>query len=78
MVEAGQSVFTLAQDGERDAVFEVDERTLLGDDKHGVSLTLVSDPNVSLSDVSERYRPPVDTKSSTVRVKVAIQDPPAA
>ena len=77
VVDAGQSVFTLAQDGERDAIFAVDERTLLGDDKHGgVALKLVSDPNVSAVGRVREISPAVDTKSSTVRVKIAIQDPP--
>ena len=31
MVQAAQSVFTLAQDGERDAVFDVPESMFLGD-----------------------------------------------
>ena len=76
VVDAGQSVFTLAQDGERDAIFAVDEKTLLRDDKHGgVALQLVSDPNVSAVGSVREISPAVDTKSSTVRVKIAIQDP---
>ena len=31
VVHAAQSVFTLAQDGDRDAIFDVDERSSLGD-----------------------------------------------
>jgi RND family efflux transporter MFP subunit len=78
VVDAGQSVFTLAQDGERDAIFAVDERTLLGDDKHGggVALKLASDPNVSAVGRVREISPAVDTKSATVRVKIAIQNPP--
>src|SRR5450631_4090294 len=66
VVQAAQSVFTLAQDGERDAVFDVPESMFLGDmEGDRVSLALVSGPAV-------------DPKSSTVRVKVAIQNPPPA
>ena len=74
-----QPVFTLAQDGDRDAVFEVDECIFFGDiDPHEVSLALVSDPNVTAIGHVREVSPAVDPKSSTVRVKVAIQNPLAA
>jgi membrane fusion protein, multidrug efflux system len=79
VVQAAQSVFTLAQDGDRDAVFDVDESIFLGDFESGqVSLTLVSDPNVTAVGQVREVSPALDPKSSTVRVKVAIQNPPAA
>jgi RND family efflux transporter MFP subunit len=78
-VQAAQSVFTLAQDGERDAVFDVPESMFLGDMERGrVSLALVSGPDVIGVGYVREISPAVDPKSSTVRVKVAIQDPPAA
>lgn len=78
VVQAAQSVFTLAQDGDRDAVFDVDESIFLGDFESGqVSLTLVSDPNVTAVGQVREVSPALDPKSSTVRVKVAIQNPPA-
>ena len=47
VVQAGQPVFSLAQDGERDAVFDVYESIFFGDFDGGpISLTLVSDPSV--------------------------------
>jgi RND family efflux transporter MFP subunit len=79
VVQAAQPVFTLAQDGDRDAVFDVYESIFFADlDGGRVSLTLVSDPNVSASGYVKEVSPAVDAKSSTIRVKVAIQDPPAA
>jgi RND family efflux transporter MFP subunit len=79
VVQAAQPVFTLAQDGDRDAVFDVYESIFFADlDGSRVSLTLVSDPNVSASGYVKEVSPAVDAKSSTIRVKVAIQDPPAA
>jgi RND family efflux transporter MFP subunit len=79
VVQAAQSVFTLAQDGERDAVFDVPESMFFGDVEHGrVSLTLVSDSDVTATGYLREISPAVDPKSSTVRVKVAIQNPPAA
>jgi membrane fusion protein, multidrug efflux system len=79
VVQATQSVFTLAQDGERDAVFDVPEAMLFGEVEHGrVSLALVSDPVVTATGHVREISPAVDPKSATVRVKVAIQDPPSA
>src|ERR1700757_306221 len=79
VVQAAQSVFTLAQDGERDAVFDVPESMFLGDMEHGhVSLALVSGSDVTAVGYVREISPAVDPKSSTVRVKVAIQNPPPA
>jgi RND family efflux transporter MFP subunit len=79
VVQAAQSVFTLAQDGERDAVFDVPESMFLGDMAGGrVSLALVSGPDVTGVGYVREISPAVDPKSSTVRVKVAIRNPPAA
>ncbi len=79
VVQATQSVLTLAQDGERDAVFDVSKSMFLGDVEDGrVSLALVSGPDVTAKGYVREISPAVDPKSSTVRVKVAIQNPPAA
>ncbi|MBV9563168.1 MAG: efflux RND transporter periplasmic adaptor subunit, partial [Bradyrhizobium sp.] len=79
VVQAAQSVFTLTEDGERDAVFDVPESMFLGDVESGsVSLALVSSPDVTATGHVREISPAVDPKSFTVRVKVAIQNPPAA
>jgi RND family efflux transporter MFP subunit len=79
VVQAAQSVFTLAQDGERDAVFDVPESMFFDDVEHGrVSLALVSDSSVTATGDVREISPAVDPKSSTVRVKVSIQNPPPA
>jgi membrane fusion protein, multidrug efflux system len=79
VVQAAQSVFSLAQDGERDAVFDVPESMFLSDMESGrVSLALVSGPDVTGVGYVREISPAIDPKSSTVRVKVAIQNPPAA
>jgi len=78
VVQTAQPVFTLAQDGERDAVFDVPESMFFGDVEGGqIRLTLLSDPNVLAVGYVREISPAVDPKSSTVRVKVAIQNPPA-
>jgi RND family efflux transporter MFP subunit len=79
VVQAAQPVFTLAQDGERDAVFDVPETIFFSQvDRESVSLALVSNSQVTATGRVREISPAVDPKSSTVRVKVAIQDPPAA
>ena len=79
VVQAAQPVFALAQDGERDAVFDVYESIFFARlDGSRVSLRLVGDPNVTASGHVREISPVIDPKSSTIRVKVAIQDPPAA
>ncbi|MGO9132723.1 MAG: efflux RND transporter periplasmic adaptor subunit [Methylovirgula sp.] len=79
VVQAGQPVFTLAKDGERDAAFDVAESILFGNfNDTPVSLRLLSNPNVTAIGHVREVSPAVDPKSSTVRVKVTIQNPPAA
>ena len=79
VVQAAQSVFTLAQDGERDAVFDVPESMFFDKVEHGhVALALVSDSSVTTTGHVREISPAVDAKSSTVRVKVAIRNPPPA
>ena len=79
VVQAAQTVFTLAQDGERDAVFDVPESMFFADVEHGrVSLALVSDSAVTATGYAREISPAIDAKRSTVRVKVAIHNPPSA
>lgn len=79
VVQAAQTVFSLAQDGPRDAVFEVYESVLFADlDGIGVSLALVSDPDVMASGSVREVSPVINAKTATIRVKVTIQDPPPA
>ncbi|NEU95809.1 efflux RND transporter periplasmic adaptor subunit [Bradyrhizobium uaiense] len=79
VVPAAQPVFSLAQDGERDAVFEVYESVFLGEtDSRRVTLALVSDPGVTAMGEVREISPAIDAKSSTIRVKVSIENPPAA
>jgi membrane fusion protein, multidrug efflux system len=79
VVEAGHPVFSVAQDGERDAVFEIYEAIFFGDFDGGpISLTLLSDPRVKATGYVREVSPAINAKTSTIRVKVTIQDPPAA
>jgi len=79
VVQAAQPVFTLAQDGDRDAVFDVNESIFFHvPDGDRIALTLVSDRNVLAMGHVREVSPAVDSKSATVRVKLAIENPPAA
>jgi RND family efflux transporter MFP subunit len=79
VVQAAQSVFTLAQDGERDAVFDVPESLFFADLENGrISLALISGPDVTAVGHVREISPAVDPKSATVRVKIAIQNSPPA
>ncbi len=79
VVPAAQPVFSLAQDGERDAVFDVYESVFLGQtESRRVALALISDSAVTATGLVREVSPAIDAKSSTIRVKVSIQDPPAA
>ena len=79
VADAAQSAFTLAQDGDRDAVFDVYESLLFkppASDK--LSIALLSDPTIKAEGRIREVAPTVDPKTATVRVKVAIENPPAA
>jgi RND family efflux transporter MFP subunit len=79
VVQAAQPVFTLAQDSELDAVFDVPESIFFGEVEHGrVSLALVSNSDVTATGDVREISPAVDPRGSTVRVKVAIHNPPPA
>jgi membrane fusion protein, multidrug efflux system len=79
VVEAAQSVFTIARDGERDAVFDVYEGLLarqLADDT--VEIALVSNPAVRATGRVREVAPAIDPSTGTVCVKIAVDSPPAA
>jgi RND family efflux transporter MFP subunit len=79
VVQAAQSAFTLAQDSERDAVFDVPESMFFDDVDHGrVSLALLSNSEITATGEAREISPAVDPRSSTIRVKVAIHNPPPA
>lgn len=80
VVQAAQTVFTVAEDGDRDAVFNVPETLVAGSSTAPppVSITLVSDPAVKATGMVREISPVVDAASASVRVKVAIPNTPAA
>jgi membrane fusion protein, multidrug efflux system len=77
VVQAAQAAFTIAQDGPRDAVFDVDESRL--DDEvldSRIEVASLSDPEAVVIGTVREIAPTVDAATGTVRVKVAIDHPP--
>lgn len=73
MVQAGQTVLVLAQDGPRDAVFNVFEAlTAAPPSNREVAVTLQSDPAVKTVGTVREIAPSVDPGSGTVRVKIGL------
>lgn len=79
VAQAAQSVFTLAQDGDRDAVFDVQESAFFRPlDNDTITLTLLSDPHVTAQGRPREVSPTIDPRTGTVRVRIGIENPPAA
>ena len=73
VVQAAQPVFTVAEDGARDAVFEAYERALTGVSRDvAVSIALLSDPKITATGHVREYSPTLDTATGTVRIKVGL------
>ncbi len=73
VTQAAQTVFTLAHDGSRDAVFGVYESLFLGrtlEDK--VSVTLLSDRSRKVDANIREISPTIDASTGTIRVKVGL------
>ena len=74
---AGQTIFTIAQDGARDAVFDVQESLLSRPPASpDIAIALLSDPFVITTGKVREVAPSVDPTSGTVRVKVALASNP--
>ncbi|MBS9475800.1 efflux RND transporter periplasmic adaptor subunit [Ancylobacter radicis] len=79
VVSAAQTVFTLAQDGARDVVFDVYEALLTDTPPSDhVEIRLLSNPKVVTTAVVREVAPTFDAATGTVRVKMSLIDPPPA
>jgi len=78
VVQAAQTVYTIAEDGDRDAVFNVGEGVLAvaPPKPPTIDLTLLSDPSITAKGTPRELSPVVDPQTGTIRVKVAIPDTP--
>jgi RND family efflux transporter MFP subunit len=77
VVQAGQTAFVLAQDGPRDAVFEVPDVLLTAPPAgRTVDIALQSDPTIRTTGAVREISPIIDAATSTVTVKVALDATP--
>lgn len=83
-IEVGQVVqpssvaFTLAHDGPRDAVFNIQESIVnAGPAPSSIEIALISDPAVTASATVREVSPALDRATGTVRVKLGLDGTPA-
>ena len=76
VVQAGQTVFTVAQDGPRDAVFDVFEALLTDPPSRNVQVFLQADPSVAATGIVREISPTIDPVSGTVKLKVGLDSVP--
>ena len=73
VAQAAQTAFAVAEDGPRDAVFNVFESVFFAHPSRvGVRLSLVADPSVEAVGEVREVSPTVNTRAGTVTVKVAV------
>jgi len=79
VVQAGQMVFTVARDSGWDAVFDVPAQVLrTGPDDADVIVALTDDTSVTAKGRVRQVDPQADPVTRTFKVRVAVNDPPAA
>lgn len=78
VVQATAPIYTLARDGERDAVFNVYESVLIGARRdQPVTVSLIENPDIKAPGTIREVTPVVSAETSTVQVKVALAEVPA-
>lgn len=75
---AAQPVFTLAHDGDREAIFDVYESLLLQEAAPSTKIVvrLISDPSIDAKARVREVSPTLDSRTGTVRIWVTLIDPP--
>jgi RND family efflux transporter MFP subunit len=77
VVQAAQTIYTIAEDGDRDAIFNVNEALAANSPPDpDVTITLISNPKVSAKGKVREIAPVIDQTSGTIRVKVGIANTP--
>ncbi|CAK9892290.1 MULTISPECIES: efflux RND transporter periplasmic adaptor subunit [Pseudomonas] len=78
VVQATVPIFSLARDGERDAVFNVYEALLVAPaTREVIKISLVDNPKIQAQGYIREVTPTVSAQSGTVQVKVALNEVPA-
>ena len=79
VVQTGETVFVIAEDGPRDAVFNIFESLLTRPPKNKtVDVVLQSDPSIHASGEVREISPTIDPATSTVKVKIGLTATPPA
>ena len=79
VVQAGQMVFTVARNAGWDAVFDVPANLMrLADENDKVIIALTDDPSVKATGRVRQVDPQADPVTRTFKVRVAVNEPPAA
>ncbi|MCW0000864.1 efflux RND transporter periplasmic adaptor subunit [Pararhizobium sp. YC-54] len=77
VVQAAQTMYAVARDGPRDAIFDVYESLLFEKPAESkIKLALISDPSVETEGTISEISPTIDTATGTVRVKIAMDTTP--
>lgn len=77
VAQVAQTMFTIADTGPRDAVFDVYESLFFAQPaKDGVIVTLLSDDKVRTTGTVREISPTIDVEKGTVRVKIAMDRTP--
>ena len=77
VAQAAQTMFTIADTGPRDAVFDVYESLFFAQpSKDDVIVTLLSDDKIRTTGNVREISPTIDTQTGTVRVKIAMDQTP--
>lgn len=77
VAQAAQTMFTIADNGPRDAVFSVYESLFFAEPaKEGVTVTLLSDEKVRATGHVREVSPTIDAQTGTVRIKIAMDRTP--
>ncbi len=77
VAQAGQSVFTLAQDGPRDVIVNVQEPLFGAGIRGKIEAALVSDPRVQATGEVREVAPAIDPSTGAVRVKIGLASAPS-
>ena len=75
VAQPSQAVFSLAQDGPRDAVINVQESVFTAGFGDGIEIALVSDPRIRAAGEVREVSPAVNA-TGAIHVKIAVSQPP--
>lgn len=77
IAQAAATVFTIAWDGPRDALFDISEGLLLRDQKPAtITVALIANPSIRTEGPIRQVAPSVDPQTATVRVKIGLDQVP--